>query len=81
MDIKKEIGSMIIGLEKTMKALQKNELSHIYVAKNCPDATIADLKAKATLGSVPLTKLTYPNNELGVICKKPFSISVLGKRA
>jgi len=36
------------------------------------------LKHYCKISKVKLTKLPYPNDELGTMCKKPFAISVLG---
>lgn len=67
---------IVIGSEQVLKGLKKNIISKVYAASNCKDS--ADMEKYSKLNNTTLVKLKYPNNELGVICRKPFSISALG---
>ncbi|MBW2968853.1 ribosomal L7Ae/L30e/S12e/Gadd45 family protein [Candidatus Woesearchaeota archaeon] len=69
---------IIIGTEKTIKELRKGKLSKIFISATCSQKTVADLEKYAGLAGVEIQKLKLPSDEIGVICKKPFSISVLG---
>jgi len=69
-------GKLIIGTEKTIKMLRHNKLVKIFLSANCRD--VADIMHYSELNKTEVVKLKYPNTELGVICKKPFSVSVLG---
>lgn len=69
--------SLVIGTEKTLKSLKLGRIERIILSSNCPDKVAEDLNYYAGLGNVETVKVPYPNEELGVICKKPFSISVL----
>ncbi|MFT4304663.1 MAG: ribosomal L7Ae/L30e/S12e/Gadd45 family protein [Candidatus Woesearchaeota archaeon] len=73
-----ENGKAILGLERTIKELKKSNLSKVYISSNCAKDVIEDLEYYASLQSIELIKLEIPNDELGIICKKPFSVSVLG---
>jgi large subunit ribosomal protein L30e len=79
-DIKKMLkgGSAVIGTERVIKSLRLGKMQKILVSSNCPIYAEKDISHYASLIGAELYKLDYPNDELGVICKKPFSISVLG---
>ena len=78
-DIKKMIkaGNVIIGTEMAMKGLKLGKLEKIMVSSNCPERVEKNINYYAGLTGTEVQKLDYPNDELGIICKKPFSISVL----
>lgn len=80
MDIKDAIknNKLIIGTKRTVKALKKDELSAIYLASNCPEVLEEDINYFASFDSVPVEKMTVTCDELGVLCKKPFLVSVVG---
>lgn len=65
------------GSERTLKLLRRGELTEIFIASNCPKDVKADIMHYAKLSNVKVIELEEPNDELGIICKKPFSISVL----
>lgn len=76
-ELKKELKTEkpIIGFEEAVKNLKNDKIAKIYVAINCHN--IEELKTLCQKFEVPLVELKEDNIELGVICKKPFSISVL----
>jgi len=69
--------TLVIGLERTIKNLKLGKVEKVLISSNCPENTVNDITYYAGLSKAELIKLDYPNEELGVICKKPFSISVL----
>ncbi|MBS3119829.1 ribosomal L7Ae/L30e/S12e/Gadd45 family protein [Candidatus Woesearchaeota archaeon] len=73
-----EEGRAVIGTKQTRSALQRNRLSHVVLSSNCPAAVVQDLSRLAGFAKVPVDTLAVPNTELGIICRKQFSISVLG---
>lgn len=79
-EIKKKIKSdeLILGIEETLKALRSNELVKIFIASNAPEKIVKDVEYYAGIVEVEVEKLDIPNDELGVICKKPFSILCIG---
>jgi len=79
-DIKKLIkeDKLLLGTETTMKALKSGELSKIFKTSNCPDDLNKDLENYSNMNNVELVQLEISNDELGVICKKPFNISIIG---
>ena len=79
-EIKKMLksGNVIVGTERTMKGLKTGKVQKVLVSSNCPAKVEKDINYYASLSGAECFKLDYPNDELSVICKKPFSISVLG---
>ena len=82
MNVKQEIRKcveekkVIIGTERTIKALKKGSLSKVFLAANTSADVVAEVNALANKAEVVVLKEN--NEELGTICKKPFFISVLG---
>ena len=79
-DIKKIIKEekAIVGTKEVIKNLKLGKIAKVYVTSNCPAEVKGDIKRYASLSKVEVVQLKQPNDELGVLCKKPFSISVLG---
>lgn len=69
--------TIIFGTEKTLKKLKKGEAKKIFISSNCPQHIKKDIEHYAKLTKTELVQLPQSNEELGMICKKPFFISVL----
>ena len=69
--------NIVIGTERTIKNLRLGKVQKVLLSSNCPINVEKDISYYAGLSGTEFHKLDYPNDELGVICKKPFSISVL----
>jgi len=69
---------LLIGTSEIIKSLRDNKLDTVYASSNCNETTFKDLERYCKLSGTELIKLSIPNDELGIICKKPFSIAVLG---
>jgi len=67
---------IIIGTENTLKNLKLGKLEKVYITKNCPEGKKKNINYYSKLGKVKVVNLKYTNEELGIICKKPFSISI-----
>ena len=61
----------------SIKNLRLCKVQKVFLSSNCPAGIEKDLSYYAGLSGAEVHKLEYPNDELGVVCKKPFSISVL----
>ncbi|HHE36879.1 MAG TPA: 50S ribosomal protein L30 [Candidatus Woesearchaeota archaeon] len=81
-EIKKYLGTknLVIGADRTLKALRSNELVKVFFASNAPEALVRDVEYYASISNISVEKLSIPNDELGTICKKPFSITCIGMR-
>jgi large subunit ribosomal protein L30e len=69
---------LIIGTERTLKLLKQGKLKQVFLAANCADSTKEDILHYSKLTKTTVKELAYPSEELGVVCKKLHSISVLG---
>ena len=73
----KENKNLVLGTQRTLKKLKMNEVKKVYVSSNCPKDVLEDVEHYTKIHKIPLIKLKENNEELGVICKKPFFVSVL----
>ncbi|MBW3019839.1 ribosomal L7Ae/L30e/S12e/Gadd45 family protein [Candidatus Woesearchaeota archaeon] len=80
LNIKKsmENDTLLIGFKEVKKGLVSNGLKQVYVASNTPESMLEDLDKLASISSVEVKTLKQANDELGIICKKPYFISVIG---
>ena len=79
-DIKTDIlsGKAVIGKEAVLKSLKNNKLSRVYLASNCPDELKKDIEYYSKLTGTKVIVLDKDNEELGILCKKNFFVSILG---
>jgi large subunit ribosomal protein L30e len=79
-EIKKalENNKLIIGTKLTQKNLKLGNAKKIFLSANCSDEMKKEIESLAKIAKVTVNKIKYPNDELGIICRKPFPISVLG---
>jgi len=79
-DIDKAVksGGLIIGFKNVVRSLHEGSVKKIFVSSN---GKIFINKLKLVAGKVPIKDLEESSKELGVKCKKPFNISVLGLRS
>lgn len=73
-DLKK--GKPIYGTENTIKKIKLGKMKKIYIVSNCKDKQT--LIAYAQQFGVEVIELEENNAQLGVLCKRPHLISVLG---
>ena len=69
-----------IGTQATTKALKAGALKRVVIASNASPAAQEAVARYQAITHVEVERLEVPNDELGVMCKKPFAISVLGIR-
>jgi large subunit ribosomal protein L30e len=82
-EIRKLLGSdkLIIGNDRCIKLLRGGQLKKVMLASNCQDDLAQDIRQYGQATGAEVIELDVPNEELGIYCKKPFNISVLGIRA
>ncbi len=68
---------LVIGTEQTIKNLKQGKIKKVYLSSNCPKKVKEDIVHYAKTFGSEVEVLDVRNDELGVACKKPFSISVL----
>ncbi len=69
--------AITFGTENTIKRLKNGNVKKVFIASNCPENTKKRIEYYTKIGKVELVKLDIPNDEIGLVCKKPFSISIL----
>ncbi len=79
-ELKKLAGDkkLIIGTDRTLKALKKGNLKKVFLASNCEASAKSDIENNAKMTKVEVSQLDISNEDLGVVVKKPFSVSVIG---
>ncbi|MBN2367550.1 ribosomal L7Ae/L30e/S12e/Gadd45 family protein [Candidatus Woesearchaeota archaeon] len=79
-EIKKDLKEdrLVIGTNKAVKSLRLGKLRKVYLTSNCPDDVKESVEKYSKLAKVEVVRLKLANDALGTVCKKPFSISVLG---
>ena len=79
-DIKKALKTekTIIGTKEVVKNLKLGKVKKVYLTSNAPKDVKESIKRFASLAEAEVVQLRYANDELGALCKKPFSISILG---
>lgn len=79
-DIKKLVKDkkVFIGTQQTMKNLKTGKVAKVFLTSNCPEDVKDDIKHYAKISGTEVAELDIPNDELGVMCRKQFPISVLG---
>ncbi|MBU0666631.1 MAG: ribosomal L7Ae/L30e/S12e/Gadd45 family protein [Nanoarchaeota archaeon] len=70
--------NILIGTDRVLKNLRKGLIERIVISSNCSDEVVDEIKHLASLNKSVVESLNIPNEELGTLCKKPFSVSVLG---
>lgn len=70
----------IIGTKETLRLLKEGKVKRVFVTSNCPDDVKQSIAYYAELSGAAVEQIPIPNDELGVICRKQFSISVLAER-
>lgn len=70
-------GKVMVGTNSVIKNLKLGKALKVYVASNCKKETKENVRYYAGLSKTNVIELKQPNDELGVLCKRPFSISVL----
>lgn len=79
-EIKKQLkeGKLVLGAGETLKGVRTGKFIKVYLAANCPSEMKEDIEHYASLSGLEVVNTGVQNDELGDICKKPFSIAVMG---
>ncbi len=79
-DLKKNLKTkrLVFGTRETLKNLKLGKLEKVFVTTNCPESIRQDVSYYSSHTGTAVENLGIPNQELGILCKKQFSISVAG---
>ncbi len=82
-ELKKSLAAnkLVLGTDETVKLLRKGKVHKVILASNCDPQVRGDIQKYCGIGGVECVELPQTNEELGVLCKKPFAISVVGVTA
>jgi len=69
---------LVLGTERTLKLLRENKLEKVYLASTCDPEAKERVDHLAKVNNVPVEVLTKSADEIGVICRRPFAVSVVG---
>ncbi len=69
---------LVLGSRKVISKLKNAKLKKVFLSSNCRDDVARDVRHYAKLNKIELIQLDKTNEDVGVLCKKSFSISVLG---
>ncbi len=67
-----------LGTDRTQKLLQQGKLAKVMVTRNCPQQLRDLIAHTCAVSNVEFVELQQSNEELGILCRKPFAISMLG---
>ncbi len=71
-------GRLVLGTERTLKELKQGKLEKVFLSANVPKDIISDIEHYSKLTETTVEELNVPNEELGILVKKPFSVSIIG---
>ena len=78
-EIKKNLDSekLLLGQNETLKNLKLNKVEKVFLASNCDEAVKKEIEYYCGLNNTEVVVLDIPNDEIGIISKRQYSISVL----
>lgn len=68
---------IIIGTDRTLKNLKLGKIKKVYLSSTCSEQLSKSVEHYSKLSKASVVKLKYPSDELGILCKKSFFVSVL----
>jgi large subunit ribosomal protein L30e len=72
-----DTGKVILGSNKSLQAIKLGNGELVVLAANAPKTLKEDVEAYAKLSDMPVYVFEGSSVELGSICGKPFTVSVL----
>lgn len=72
-----DTGKVILGSNKSIQAIKLGNGELVVMAENAPKNVKADIEAYSKLSEMPVYTFEGSSVELGSICGKPFTVSVL----
>lgn len=78
-EIRKLLGTekLVIGTDRVLKSVQNGQATKVILASNAPEHLKAQLGRYHALAKFEIEDAGMTNEELGTLCKKPFSIAAL----
>ncbi|MEL9997284.1 MAG: 50S ribosomal protein L30e [Sulfolobales archaeon] len=70
-------GKVVLGFKRSLKAILLGRAKAVIVADKIPKAFYEDISRYAVLGGVPVIKFNGSSKDLGLVCGKPFPVTVI----
>jgi len=67
----------VYGLSVALKLLKAKKVKKVFLVSNVAAQAQTDIMYYAELTNTPVEKLTITNEDLTIICKKPFMINIV----
>lgn len=68
---------LVFGTKATLRNLRAGKTKQVLISSNCQKIVRDEIRHYASVSGATVTDLEIPDNEIGMICKKRFSVSVL----
>ncbi|MBI2151929.1 ribosomal L7Ae/L30e/S12e/Gadd45 family protein [Candidatus Woesearchaeota archaeon] len=75
---KSQTGKALLGKEEVLRGLRKGLIKKVFLSSNCQREIKSDVLHFSKLAGAVVVELSLNNEELGVLCKKSYFISVAG---
>ena len=69
---------LIIGTKRVMRSLRSGKLLSVFVASNCSESVKQEAERYCSLAGCYFEQLQMRNEDLGTLCKRPFSVAAVG---
>ena len=69
---------LLLGERRVMKFALEGKLKKVFLAKNCKDTLKRDVLRAQALSGLAVEELNVTNEEVGVACKKPYAVAIIG---
>lgn len=69
---------LCLGSREVISKLKNGKLKKVFLASNCRQDLLKDVEHYSKINKIEVVKLDKTNEEVGLLCKKPYSISILG---
>ncbi len=73
-------GKVLFGVNNAVRNAKTGKAKLIIVASNCPQKTRGDIEYYCRLSNIPVVIYNGTSIDLGVVCRKPFTVSALTVR-
>ena len=70
-------GKTKLGSKRTIDAARTGKAKLIIIASNCPSPVRRGIEYYASLSSIPIYIYNNSNIDLGIACRKPFTVTAM----
>lgn len=69
---------VILGTEGSLKMLRRGKLIKVVLSSNCDPKVKEDFERYCRIAGIECVSIAQNSDEIGVLCRKPYSISIFG---